>query len=108
MMRGTILPRHPDRLHPPRMGRATVEKIAVNAVSGGLPRPTPSAGDRLRRGALDPVIKLKAATCSQSTWGPVDCQRQCSPGTRTEITADHMLTPAARPMRPLPGPTAIS
>ena len=72
MMRGTNL--SPDTLIgciPPRMGRATVEKIAVNAVMAGcLPTYLPVLIAAVR-GALDPVIKLEGWTCSQSTWGPV-------------------------------------
>ena len=94
MMRGTNL--SPDTLIgciPPRMGRATVEKIAVNAVMAGcLPTYLPVLIAAVR-GALDPVIKLEGWTCSQSTWGPVVT---VSGSVARDIglnTADHMLTP---------------
>ncbi len=94
MMRGTDL--SPDTLIgciPPRMGRATVEKIAVNAVMAGcLPTYLPVLIAAVR-GALDPVIKLEGWTCSQSTWGPVVT---VSGSVARDIglnTANHMLTP---------------
>lgn len=56
---------------PPRMGCATVEKIAVNAVMAGcLPTYMPVLIAAVR-GALDPRVILEGWTCSQSTWGPV-------------------------------------
>lgn len=72
MLRGTDLPADyvVGRI-PPKMGCATVEKIAVNAVMAGcLPTYMPVLIAAVR-GALDKSIYLEGWTCSQSTWGPV-------------------------------------
>lgn len=56
---------------PPKMGLATVEKIAVNAVMAGcLPTYMPVLIAAVQA-ALDDRICLEGWTCSQSTWGPV-------------------------------------
>lgn len=72
MLRGTDLP--PEAvigLLPPKMGVATVEKIAVNAVMAGcLPTYLPVLIAAVKA-ALDERICLEGWTCSQSTWGPV-------------------------------------
>lgn len=72
MLRGTDLPADYVVGHiPPKMGCATVEKIAVNAVMAGcLPTYLPVLIAAVR-GALDKCIYLEGWTCSQSTWGPV-------------------------------------
>lgn len=72
MLRGTDLPAdYVVGKIPPKMGLATVEKIAVNAVMAGcLPTYMPVLIAAVR-GALDKRIYLEGWTCSQSTWGPV-------------------------------------
>lgn len=72
MLRGTDLPAdHVVGYIPPKMGIATVEKIAVNAVMAGcLPTYLPILIAAVQ-GALDPKIILEGWTCSQSTWGPM-------------------------------------
>lgn len=72
MLRGTDLPRdHVVGKIPPKMGLATVEKIAVNAVMAGcLPTYLPVLIAAVK-GALDKKIYLEGWTCSQSTWGPM-------------------------------------
>ena len=53
------------------MGRATVEKIAVNAVMAGLPAHLSAGADRRGAGgALDPVIKLEGWTLQPIHLGP--------------------------------------
>lgn len=71
MLRGTDLPAdYVVGYIPPKMGCATVERIAVNAVMAGcLPTYLPVLIAAVR-GALDPKIFLEGWTCSQSTWGP--------------------------------------
>ncbi len=72
MLTGTDLPRdHLVGKIPPKMGCATVEKIAVNAVMAGcLPTYMPILIAAVK-GSLDKRIYLEGWTCSQSTWGPV-------------------------------------
>ena len=72
MLRGTDLPAdYVVGYIPPKMGCATVERIAINAVMAGcLPTYLPVLIAAVR-GALDPKIYLEGWTCSQSTWGPV-------------------------------------
>jgi hypothetical protein len=72
MLRGTDLPpEHVVGYIPPKMGCATVEKIAINAVMAGcLPTYMPILIAAVK-GALAPNIILEGWTCSQSTWGPV-------------------------------------
>lgn len=71
MLRGTDLPAdYVVGYLPPKMGAATVERIAVNAVMAGcLPTYMPVLIAAVR-GALAPNIYLEGWTCSQSTWGP--------------------------------------
>jgi len=71
MLRGTDLPAdHVVGYLPPKMGAATVERIAINAVMAGcLPTYLPAVIAAVQ-GALDPRILLEGWTCSQSTWGP--------------------------------------
>ncbi len=72
MLTGTDFP--PDYVVgklPPKMGLATVERIAINAVMAGcLPTYMPILIAAVQ-GALDPVILLEGWTCSQSSWGPI-------------------------------------
>ncbi len=72
MLRGTDLPRdHVVALLPPMNGKATVEKIAVNAVMAGcLPTHMPVLIAAVK-GMVDPCIALEGWTCSMSSWGPV-------------------------------------
>jgi hypothetical protein len=72
MLKGTDLP--PDYVvakMPPMMGKATVEKIAVNAVMAGcLPTymPVLIAGVEAM---TDPHMWLEAYTCSVASWAPL-------------------------------------
>lgn len=72
MLTGTDLPpEHVVAYIPPKMGAATVECIAINAVMAGcLPTYMPVLIAAVQ-GAVDPRIILEGWTCSQSTWGPV-------------------------------------
>lgn len=72
MLQGTDLPAdYVVGCLPPKMGLATVERIAVNAVMAGcLPTHLPVLIAGVQA-ALDPRICLEGWTCSQSTWGPV-------------------------------------
>lgn len=97
MLQGTDLP--PDYVVgylPPKMGVATVEKIAVNAVMAGcLPTYLPILIAAVQA-ALDDRICLEGWTCSQSTWGPV---LTVSGPIADEIglnTADNALSPYYR------------
>ncbi len=71
MLTGTDLP--PDHVVakiPPRFGKATVEKIAINAVMAGcLPiyMPVVIAGVQAM---VDPDIALNGYTCSLASWAP--------------------------------------
>ena len=71
MLTGTDLPRdHVVGLVPPMMGRATVEKIAINAVMAGcLPTYMPVLIAAVEA-ALDKSIYLEGWCTSASTWGP--------------------------------------
>ena len=94
MLRGTDLPAdYVVGYLPPKMGAATVEKIAVNAVMAGcLPTYLPVLIAAVRA-ALSPRICLEGWTCSQSTWGPV---LTISGSAADEIglnTADNALSP---------------
>ena len=72
MLKGTDLP--PDHLVakiPPMMGKATIEKIAINAVMAGcLPTYMPAliAGVEAM---VDPRMWLEAYTCSVASWAPL-------------------------------------
>jgi hypothetical protein len=72
MLTGTDLP--PDHVVaeiPPRLGKATVEKIAVNAVMAGcLPTYMPVLIAAVQ-GMVDPKIHLEGWTCSLASWGPM-------------------------------------
>lgn len=72
MCRGTDLPRdHVVAELPPLMGKATVEKLAVNAVIAGcLPTYFPLILAAVE-GMADDIIKLEGWTCSNSCWEPV-------------------------------------
>lgn len=72
MLRGTDLPRdYVVGKIPPKMGCASVERIAINAVMAGcLPTYLPILIAAVRA-SLDKKIYLEGWTCSQSTWGPV-------------------------------------
>jgi len=73
MLAGTDLPKdHIVCNIPPKMGQATVEKIAVNAcMAGCLPTYMPVLIAAIQGAVLDDRIYLEGWTCSQSTWGPV-------------------------------------
>jgi hypothetical protein len=72
MLKGTDLPAdHVVAKIPPMMGKATVEKIAVNAVMAGcLPTymPVLIAGVEAM---VDPHMWLEAYTCSVASWAPM-------------------------------------
>lgn len=72
MLRGTDL--SPDTVIaeiPPMMGKATVEKIAVNAVMAGcLPTYLPVLIAAVRA-ATAPHIHLEGWTCSVASWAPI-------------------------------------
>ena len=72
MLTGTDLP--PDHVVakiPPLMGKATVEKIAVNAVMAGcLPTHLPVLIAAVEA-MVDPRIWLEAYTCSMASWAPL-------------------------------------
>ncbi|MBN1191699.1 MAG: hypothetical protein JXA46_18240 [Dehalococcoidales bacterium] len=71
MLAGTDLP--PDHVVaeiPPMLGKATVEKIAINAVMAGcLPTYLPVLIAAVQ-GMMDPKIHLEGWTCSRASWGP--------------------------------------
>ena len=71
MLTGTDLPAdHVVATLPPRLGKATVEKIAVNAVmAGALPTcmPVLIAGVQ---SLVDPGIKIEGYSCSVASWAP--------------------------------------
>ena len=93
MMRGTDLPAdYVVGELPPMMGKATVEKIAVNAVIAGcLPIHMPVLIAAVK-GMLDPKIHLEGWTCSVASWMPVSI----------------VTGPAARQMGIYSGPGALS
>jgi len=72
MMKGTDLP--PDHVVakiPPMMGKATVEKIAVNAVMAGcLPTYMPVLIAAVEA-MTDPRMWIEAYTCSVASWAPL-------------------------------------
>lgn len=72
MLTGTDLPRdHVVARIPPRLGEATVEKIAINAVMAGcLPIHMPVLIAAVK-GMVDPRIHLEGWTCSASSWFPL-------------------------------------
>ena len=71
MLRGTELPKdHVVAELPPLMGKATVEKIAVNGVMAGcLPTYMPLL-IAMVEGMADERIKLEGWTCSNAGWAP--------------------------------------
>lgn len=75
MLTGTDLP--PDHLVariPPMLGKATVEKIAVNAVMAGcLPTYMPVLIAAVQALADRPKIWLEGYTCSVASWAPILC-----------------------------------
>ncbi len=72
MLKGTDLPRdYVVARIPPMLGKATVEKIAVNAVMAGcLPTYMPILIAAVE-GMVDPVIHLEGWTCSVASWAPL-------------------------------------
>ena len=72
MLKGTDLP--PDYVVakiPPMLGKATVEKIAVNAVMAGcLPTYMPVLISAVQA-IVDPRMWLEAYTCSVASWAPL-------------------------------------
>ncbi len=72
MLRGTDLPpEHVVAKLPPMLGKATVEKIAVNAVMAGcLPTYFPVVLGAVEAMA-DPCIHLEGYTSSRGSWGPL-------------------------------------
>jgi hypothetical protein len=72
MLAGTDLPRdHVVAKLPPMLGKATVEKIAINAAMAGcLPTYMPILIAAVE-GMADPVIHLEGWTCSVSSWAPM-------------------------------------
>lgn len=72
MLKGTDLPRdYVVAGIPPMLGKATVEKIAINAVMAGcLPTYMPILIAAVE-GMVDPVIHLEGWTCSVASWAPL-------------------------------------
>jgi hypothetical protein len=72
MLTGSDLPAgHVVATLPPQMGKATVEKIAVNAVMAGcLPTHMPALIAAVEAMA-DPHMWLEAYTCSVASWAPL-------------------------------------
>lgn len=72
MLTGTDLPAdHVVATIPPMMGKATVEKIAVNAVMAGcLPTHLPVIIAGVKA-LVDPRYWLEAYTCSVASWAPL-------------------------------------
>jgi len=72
MLQGTDLPAdHVVAKIPPMMGKATVEKIAVNAVMAGcLPIHMPVLIAAVQA-QVDPRMWLEAYTCSVASWAPL-------------------------------------
>jgi hypothetical protein len=72
MLTGTDLPAdHMVAKIPPMMGKATVEKIAVNAVMAGcLPTHLPVLIAAVKA-LVDPRYWLEAYTCSRASWAPL-------------------------------------
>lgn len=71
MLRGTDLPRdYVVGKLPPMLGKATVEKIAINGVMAGcLPTYMPLLIAAVE-GMADDIIKLEGWTCSNAGWAP--------------------------------------
>ena len=72
MLRGTDL--SPDYVVgelPPMLGRATVEKIAVNAVMAGCHAVHLPVLIAAVQGMLDPKIHIEGWTCSMASWMPL-------------------------------------
>ncbi len=72
MLQGTDLP--PDHVVaklPPMMGKATVEKIAVNAVMAGCRPPYMPVLIAAVEAIADPRMWLEAYTCSVASWAPL-------------------------------------
>lgn len=72
MLEGTDLPRdYVVAKLPPMEGKATVEKIAINAVMAGcLPTYMPVLIAAVK-GMVDPGIHLEGWTCSAGSWAPL-------------------------------------
>lgn len=72
MLRGTDLPRdYVVGMIPPMNGKATVEKIAINAVMAGcLPTYLPVLIAAVKA-TLNPIIHLEGWTCSRASWFPL-------------------------------------
>jgi len=72
MLKGTDLPRdYVVARIPPMLGKATVEKIAINAVMAGcLPTYMPILIAAVQ-GMVDPKIHLEGWTCSVASWAPL-------------------------------------
>jgi hypothetical protein len=75
MLAGTDLPAdHVVARIPPMSGKATVEKIAVNAVMAGcLPTYLPVLIAAVQALADRPKIWLEGYTCSVASWAPILC-----------------------------------
>ncbi|NLA87891.1 MAG: hypothetical protein GX847_11565, partial [Clostridiales bacterium] len=72
MLRGTDLPRdYVVGLIPPMNGKATVEKIAINAVMAGCLPTYMHVLIAAVRATLNPCIHLEGWTCSMSSWFPL-------------------------------------
>ena len=72
MLKGTDLPRdYVVAKIPPMMGKATVEKIAINAVMAGcLPTYLPVLIAAVQA-LVDPRMWIEAYTCSVASWAPM-------------------------------------
>jgi hypothetical protein len=75
MLTGTNLPvNHVVARIPPMLGKATIEKIAVNAVMAGcLPTYMPVLIAAVQALAGRPKIWLEGYTCSVASWAPILC-----------------------------------
>ncbi|MGI5972029.1 MAG: UGSC family (seleno)protein, partial [Oscillospiraceae bacterium] len=98
MLRGTDLPGdYVVAELPPMMGRATVEKIAVNGIMAGcLPTYMPLLIAAVE-GMADDIIKLEGWTCSNAGWAPTVV---ISGPIRKDIginTGRNLLSPYTRP-----------
>ncbi len=72
MMKGTDLPAdHVVAELPPMMGKATVEKIAVNAIMAGCKPTYMPVLIAAVKGSVDPLIALEGWTCSVASWCPI-------------------------------------
>jgi len=72
MLKGTDLPAdHVVARIPPMMGKATVEKIAINGVMAGcLPTYMPVLIAAVQA-LVDPRMWIEAYTCSVASWAPM-------------------------------------